>query len=74
LPDIANYLQSIYIWYIYINKSVPIQTIEEYVWENEIKESYPLRQLVAELRKKFNTGQNFIFADKGIGYRFEIKR
>jgi len=47
-----------------VNKTVPLQTIEDYVWENEIKESYPLRQLVAELRKKFNTGQKFIFVEK----------
>jgi len=55
------------------NKTVPIEPLENYVWENEIKESYPLRQLVCDLRKKFNTGQKFIFADKGLGYRFEIK-
>lgn len=57
-----------------INRSVLTQTIENYVWENEIKESYPLRQLITDLRKKFNTEENFIFADKGIGYRFEIKK
>lgn len=57
-----------------INKTVSMETIENYVWENEIKESYPIRQLITELRKKFNTDENFIFADKGIGYRFEIKK
>ena len=57
-----------------INKTVETETIESYVWENEIKESYPLRQLIAELRKKFNTDENFIFVDKGLGYRFEIKK
>jgi len=57
-----------------INKTVPIKTIEAYVWENEIKESYPLRQLLNDLRKKFNTGENFIFSHKGLGYRFEIKK
>jgi len=57
-----------------VNKNVKIETIENYVWENEIKEQYPLRQLIAELRKKFNTDENFIFVDRGIGYKFEIKK
>jgi len=57
-----------------INKTVLNETIENYVWENEIRESYPLRQLISELRKKFNTDENFIFAENGIGYRFEIKK
>jgi DNA-binding response OmpR family regulator len=55
-----------------INHTVTTEKIEEYVWENEVRESYPIRQLVADLRKKFNNGQKFIFADSGIGYRFEI--
>ena len=57
-----------------INKTVNVEVIENYVWENEIKESYPLRQLLSDLRKKFNNGEKFIFADKGLGYRFEIKK
>lgn len=57
-----------------INKTVSTQMIENYVWENEIRESYPLRQLLSDLRKKFNSGEKFIFADKGLGYRFEIKK
>ena len=57
-----------------INKTVRVEVIENYVWENEIKESYPLRQLLSDLRKKFNNGEKFIFADKGLGYRFEIKK
>ncbi|MEA3512682.1 MAG: response regulator [Campylobacterota bacterium] len=56
-----------------LNKSVGTDIIQNYVWENEIRESYPLRQLVNELRKKFNNGEKFIFSDIGIGYRFEIK-
>ena len=55
------------------NHTVDTETICSYVWENEVKENYPLRQLVSELRKYFNTGKNFIFADIGVGYRFEIK-
>ena len=57
-----------------VNKTVTTELIENYVWENEIKEIYPIRQLVNELRKKFNNGEKFIFTDNGIGYRFEIKK
>ncbi len=56
------------------NKTVLTQTIENYVWENEIKESYPLRQLINDLRKKFHSGENFIIAQIGRGYKFEIKK
>ncbi len=35
-----------------INTVVPNATIYDYVWEGEIKETYPLRQLLVELRKK----------------------
>lgn len=57
-----------------VNKTVTTELIENYVWENEIKEIYPIRQLVNELRKKFNNGEKFIFTDNGLGYRFEIKK
>lgn len=57
-----------------INFVVPMDEIQNYVWENEIKNYYPLRQLINELRKKFNTGETFIFSEKGIGYKFEIKK
>lgn len=56
-----------------INKTVSIEIIENYVWENEIKESYPIRQLINDLRKEFDNGEKFIFLDRGAGYRFEIK-
>jgi len=56
-----------------VNKTVTAETIENYVWENEIKDSYPLRQLVNELRKQFDNGEKYIFTDRGIGYKFEIK-
>lgn len=56
-----------------INKTVRTEHIEDYVWENEIKESYPLRQLVNCLRSQFPKEENYITVDKGIGYRFEIK-
>ena len=56
-----------------INKLVTNEVIENYVWENEIKELYPLRQLVNDLRKHFDNGEKFIFAERGMGYKFEIK-
>jgi len=34
------------------NKLVPTEIICDYVWEGEIRENYPIRQLLAELRKK----------------------
>ena len=57
-----------------INKTVPTQTLENYIWENEIKESYPLRQLVNDLRKYFDNDEKFIFSEIGVGYRFETKK
>ena len=36
----------------HINTVVPNTLIHDYVWEGEIKETYPLRQLLVELRKK----------------------
>ncbi len=56
-----------------INKVLTTEKIENYVWENEIKDSYPLRQLINDLRKHFDSGESFIFAHRGIGYKFEIK-
>jgi len=55
-----------------VNHTVDTEQIQNFVWENEIKETYPLRQLVNELRKKFDNGEKFIFSNPGIGYRFEI--
>ena len=57
-----------------INKTVPTQTLENYIWENEIKETYPLRQLVNDLRKYFDNDEKFIFSEIGVGYRFETKK
>jgi len=36
----------------YIDTVVSNEMIHDYVWEGEIKERYPLRQLIVELRKK----------------------
>ena len=36
----------------HINSVVSNEMIYDYVWEGEIKETYPLRQLLVELRKK----------------------
>lgn len=57
-----------------LNKTVPTQTLEDYVWENDIKESYHLRQLVNALRKYFGKEERFIFSEAGVGYRLEIKK
>ena len=38
-----------------INKTVSNEVIQNYVWENEIKEFHPLRQLVNELKKYFDS-------------------
>ena len=54
-----------------INRTDSIEKIENYVWENDIRDNYPLRQLVFDLRQKFNNGEKFIFNDKNLGYRFE---
>ena len=34
------------------NKIVPTEVVCDYVWEGDIKENYPIRQLLADLRKK----------------------
>lgn len=36
----------------HVNTIVSNEMIHDYVWEGEIKETYPLRQLLGELRKK----------------------
>ena len=56
-----------------VHKTIPISVIEDFVWENEIKDSYPLRQLVSELKKQLGEEHKFVHADRGIGYRFEIE-
>jgi len=53
-----------------INKTISAEEIVSYVWE-EKKKSYPLRQLINELRKKFD--KEYIKTVVGIGYRFELK-
>lgn len=45
---------------------VKTSDIEDFVWESEIKELYPLRQLVTKLRKKLPC--NFVKTEVGIGY------
>ena len=54
-----------------INSTVKTQNIINYVWEGEEKENYPLRQLVNEIRKKFD--KPYIKTVVGIGYRFETE-
>ncbi len=56
------------------NKSHVVQNedIINYVWENDIKEKYPLRQLVNELRNKFPHAKEYIQTNVGIGYKIEF--
>jgi len=54
-----------------INHVVDTDVIIDYVWENEFRRSYPLRQLVAELRKELISEKNHIVSVSGIGYKFE---
>jgi two-component system, OmpR family, response regulator len=56
-----------------VNRTLTFEVIENFVWENEIKDSYPLRQLVNDLRKHFNNGEEYILNVRGEGYKFEIK-
>ncbi len=57
-----------------INHTVKTEDIISYVWENEIKENYSLRQLIADLRKEFNLDENYIISEVGVGYRFETNK
>ena len=54
-----------------LNKTVGNQKIVNYVWEGEKKVNYPLRQLINEIRKKFD--KDYIKTVVGIGYRFEVE-
>lgn len=54
-----------------LGHSVKNEDIINFVWENEIREIYPLRQLVSELRNKFPHAKDFIKTEVGVGYRFE---
>lgn len=55
-----------------INHTVKTEDIINYVWENEIKDSYPLRQLISDLRKETIFEKNYIVSVVGVGYRFEV--
>lgn len=46
---------------------VPNTTMEDYIWEGDIKDSYPLRQLINTIRTKIPV--NFIKTEIGIGYK-----
>jgi DNA-binding response OmpR family regulator len=54
-----------------INKTVTNDMIEEFVWEGDIKESYPIRQLLKDLRKELP--YELIKTEIGIGYKLETK-
>ncbi|NPA88255.1 response regulator transcription factor [Caminibacter pacificus] len=53
-----------------LNYTVYNDKIIDFVWEGENKKNYPLRQLVNELRKKFD--KDYIKTVVGVGYRFEV--
>lgn len=48
---------------------VSSDSITDYVWEGEIKETYPVRQLVNTIRQKLP--ENIIKTEVGIGYKIE---
>ncbi len=54
-----------------IGKTVTKEEIVNYVWEDETKKEYPLRQLVSELKSKLP--KDYITSVVGIGYRFDKK-
>jgi len=54
-----------------IGTTVPKKDIIKFVWENEDKKEYPLRQLVSELKSKLP--KDYITSVVGIGYRFDKK-
>jgi len=53
-----------------INTYVSFDAIHDYVWEGEIKDIYPLRQLISELRKKLPLG--ILKTKVKIGYMLQI--
>lgn len=54
-----------------INKLVPLDVIYEYVWEDEDKDTYPIRQLLADLRKRIP--EDIIKTVIKQGYIIEVK-
>ena len=54
-----------------LGKTVSKEEIINYVWENEKKKNYPLRQLISELKNKLP--KEYITSVVGIGYRFDKK-
>jgi DNA-binding response OmpR family regulator len=52
-----------------IGKTVTTDMVEEFVWEGEIKETYPIRQLLKDLRKALPV--DIIKTEVGIGYKIE---
>ena len=54
-----------------MGKTVTKDDIVKYVWENEERKEYPLRQLVSELKNKLP--KDYITSVVGIGYRFDKK-
>ena len=57
----------LYILIININMTVTTNQLEDFVWEGAIKEQYPLRNLMKDLRKKLPF--DFIKTEVGLGYK-----
>jgi len=53
---------------------VSSEDLISYIWENDYKENYPLRQLVSGLKNRVPELKKYIKAVTGVGYRFEIKK
>lgn len=62
----------IYILLQNVNTPVKNQAIIDYVWKNEIKENYFLRQAINKLRKILPENSGLIKTHAGIGYSFEV--
>ena len=54
-----------------MGKTVTKEEIVNFVWEDETRKEYPLRQLVSELKSKLP--KDYITSVVGIGYRFDKK-
>lgn len=64
-------LRLLHILVLNLNRIVTADAIINYVWENEIKEQYPLRQLVSDLKKAL-PNKDSIKVVVGIGYKLEV--
>ena len=54
------------------NNTINLDKLKSYIWENEKKENYPLRQLVSSLKSKVPFFKDKIKVITKIGYRLEL--